>query len=253
MINVDLSGQAAIVTGSSTGIGRATAIMFAEAGADVAIHYGSNAAEAEETATAVRAKGRKAVLIAGDFSKPGEAARVVDEAAVALGGRVDILVNNAGSLLRRVPIEEMAASMWYELIELNLSSVFQATKAVLPYMKAGGRIINVSSLAAHEGGGLHSYAYAAVKGGVVSFTRGLAKELAGRGLRVNCISPGTIETPFQVKFGTPEKLDAIRRQLPAGRLGTSEDCANVLLFLASPLSSFLTGEDIQVNGGQYFA
>jgi len=156
MHGIDLKGHKAIVTGSSTGIGRATAVLLAEAGADVAIHYGSNLNEAEKTAAAVRERGRQAFIVAGDFSKPGEAARVVDKATRDLGGEVDILVNNAGSLLRRIAIQEMTPAMWTELIELNLSSAFHATKGVLPHMKAGGRIVNVASVAAHDGGGLHS-------------------------------------------------------------------------------------------------
>jgi 3-oxoacyl-[acyl-carrier protein] reductase len=249
---IDLSGQTAIITGSSTGIGRATAICFAEAGANVAIHYSVKKEEAEATAASVRRLGREALLVAGDFSAPGEPARVISEAAIGFDGKVDILVNNAGSLLRRVAISNMTAAMWSEVIELNLSSAFHATQAALQYMKPGGRIVNVASIAAYDGGGPHSFAYAAAKGGLVSLTRGLAKELANAGIRVNCISPGTITTPFQERFGTPERLESIRRQLPLQRLGTAEDCADAILFLVSPLSAFMTGEDLQVNGGQYF-
>jgi 3-oxoacyl-[acyl-carrier protein] reductase len=253
MRKIDLSDEVAIVTGASTGIGRATAVALAAAGADVAIHYSSNKAEAEVTAAIVREHRRRAEIFAGDFTRAGEAARVVEEAARTFGERIDILVNNAGSLLRRIAIEEMTPGMWSELIELNLTSVFAATRASLRYMKSGARIVNVSSMAAHEGGGLHSFAYAAAKGGVVSLIRGLSKELADKGIRVNCVSPGTVETPFQVRFGTPEKLDGIRKSLPMKRLGAPGDCADVILFLASALSGFMTGDDLHVNGGQYFA
>jgi 3-oxoacyl-[acyl-carrier protein] reductase len=249
---IDLTGEKAVVTGASTGIGRATAIALAQAGADVAIHYRLSRQEAESAAQEVRRAGGAAFIVAGDFSKPEEVRAAVEKGAQALGGALDILVNNAGSLLRRVPIEQVTAQMWIEVIELNLGSVFHATQAVLLFMKDGGRIVNVASVAAADGGGPHAYCYAAAKGGIVSLTRGLSKELARRNIRVNSISPGTIDTPFHIRFSNPERLEAIRRVLPLERLGGAEECASAILFLCSPLSSFITGEDIQVNGGQYF-
>lgn len=250
---IRLEGQTAIVTGASTGIGRAVATALAESGADVAVHYGRSREEAERTADHVRQRGRKAVLVQGDFRSPHASTVAVEEAARQLGERVDILVNNAGSLIARKPIEEMDAELWTEVIALNLSSVFFATRAALPRLPEGARIVNVSSIAAHNGGGPHAFAYAAAKGGVISLTRGLAKELAPRGIRVNGIAPGTIVTPFHERFTEPEALEAIRASLPLQRLGSVEDCANAVLYLVSPLSAFVTGETIEVNGGQWFA
>jgi 3-oxoacyl-[acyl-carrier protein] reductase len=248
-----LKGQAAIVTGASSGIGRAVALALARAGSDVAIHYAQSSDEAQETAAQVRAAGRAAVVVQGDFRRSQQTTAAVETAAAELGGEVDILVNNAGSLVARAPLQEMEDQLWADVIDLNLSSVFWATRAVAPYLRDGARIVNVSSIAAHSGGGPHAFAYAASKGGVISLTRGLAKELASRRIRVNCISPGTIDTPFHQRFGTPEGLEQVRTSLPLQRLGTPEDCAGAVLYLVSPLSEFVTGETIEINGGQWFA
>ena len=252
-MDIDLTAQRAIVTGASTGIGRAIAIALAGAGADVAIHYGSSRKEADETARAVESHGRRAVLVQADFRDPTAAGKAVEAAVQALGAPIDILVNNAGSLVRRSAVEEMDAELWQEVIALNLSSVFFVTKAALPHLGDGARIVNVSSVAARHGGGPGAFAYAAAKGGVMTLTRGLAKELASRNIRVNAIAPGVIETPFHDKFSTPEQLETFRKGIPLGRLGTSEECAGAVLYLVSPLASYVTGQSIDINGGQWFA
>ena len=252
-MDIDLTAQRAIVTGASTGIGRAIAIALAGAGADVAIHYGSSRKEADETARAVESHGRRAVLVQADFRDPTAAGKAVEAAVQALGAPIDILVNNAGSLVGRSAVEEMDAELWQEVIALNLSSVFFVTKAALPHLGDGARIVNVSSVAARHGGGPGAFAYAAAKGGVMTLTRGLAKELASRNIRVNAIAPGVIETPFHDKFSTPEQLETFRKGIPLGRLGTSEECAGAVLYLVSPLASYVTGQSIDINGGQWFA
>ncbi|TMG65090.1 MAG: 3-oxoacyl-ACP reductase FabG [Chloroflexi bacterium] len=252
-MEIDLTGQRAIVTGASTGIGRAVAKALAGAGADVAIHYGSSRNEAEETARAVEAQGRRAFLVQADFRDPTAAGKAVEAAVEALGAPIDILVNNAGSLIGRSAVDEMDEELWQEVIALNLSSVFFATKAALPHLGNGARIVNVSSIAARHGGGPGAFAYAAAKGGVMTLTRGLAKELASRNIRVNAIAPGVIETPFHDKFSTPELLETFRKGIPLGRLGTSEECAGAVLYLVSPLASYVTGQSIDINGGQWFA
>ena len=252
-MDIDLTAQRAIVTGASTGIGRAIAVALSRAGADVAIHYGSSRKEAEETARAVESHGRRAVLVQADFRDPTAAGKAVEAAVQALGAPIDILVNNAGSLVGRSAVEEMDAELWQEVIALNLSSVFFATKAALPHLGDGARIVNVSSVAARHGGGPGAFAYAAAKGGVMTLTRGLAKELASRNIRVNAIAPGVIETPFHDKFSTPEQLETFRKGIPLGRLGTSEECAGAVLYLVSPLASYVTGQSIDINGGQWFA
>lgn len=252
-MDINLAGQKAIVTGASTGIGRATAIALASAGADVAVHYGSSRREAENTAREIESHGRRAVLVQGDFRRPQAAATAIEEAVAGLGPPVDILVNNAGSLIARTAVEAMDPELWDEVIALNLSSVFLATKAALQHLSDGARIVNVSSIAGRHGGGPGAFAYGAAKGGVMSLTRGLAKELAPRHIRVNAIAPGVINTPFHERFSTPELLETFKKSIPMGRLGTPDECAGVVLFLVSPLSSFLTGETIDINGGQWFA
>lgn len=251
MTRIDLQGQRAIVTGSSTGIGRGIAVAFAEAGADVAVHYTKNLAEAKKTAAMIREAGRKAVIVRGDFLKPSEIDAAMKEAVAGLGGSVDILVNNVGDLIQRVPFETFETTLWDEVIALNLSSMFHTIRAVLPSFAPGARIINISSLSALNGAGKHAFAYAAAKGGMVSMTRSLANEFAPRGMRVNCIAPGVVKTPFHDRFNTPEVLETVRKSLPLQRLGAPEDIGGVALFLASPLASFMTGQVIEANGGAH--
>lgn len=251
-----MKDRTVIVTGASTGIGRAIAVAMANAGAHVAIHYWSSREAAEEVAASCdkdRDDDRKSILVQGDLRDADDTMRSIEAAAQGLGGRVDVLVNNAGSLVRRASIEQMDEQLWREVIDLNFSSVFHATKAALPYLPHGASVLNVSSIAAHTGGGPGAFAYAASKGGVISLTRGLARELADRGIRVNAISPGTIDTPFHQRFNTPEGLEKTRESILLGRLGTPEDCASAAMFLVSPRSGFLTGVVLDVNGGQRFA
>lgn len=252
MRTIDLQGQTALVTGGSTGIGRAVALALAEAGCDVAVHYHQSEAAAHEVAAVVRAVGRRAALLQGDFTAPAQVAAVVEAAAREFGG-LDILINNAGSLIGRVPLADMTDDHWGAVVALNLTSVFQSCRAALPHLRAGARIVNVTSIAAHTGGGQHSFAYAAAKGGVLSLTRGLAKELAHSGVRVNAVSPGTILTPFHERFSTPDRLEGIRKTIPLQRLGEAADCAGAVLYLVSPLAAYVTGETLEVNGGQHFA
>ena len=251
-VAIDLQGQTALVTGGSTGIGRATVRTLASAGCDVAVHFHRSEAEAAAAVGEVSALGHRAVAVQGDFSRADEVRTAVQEAVDFLGG-IDILVNNAGSLIDRVPLESIADAHWEAVIALNLSSVFYACQAALPHLRPRARIVNVTSIAAHTGGGAHSFPYAAAKGGVLSLTRGLARELAARDIRVNALSPGTIRTPFHERFSTPERLEDIRQTVVLGRLGVAQECADTILYLVSPLSAYVTGEAIEVNGGQHFA
>src|SRR3989449_1830154 len=214
MAEIGLAGQRAIVTGASTGIGRATAVALASAGADVAIQCGTSLQEAAETARMVESHGRRAVLVQGDFRDAEAAGNAVEAAILALGAPLAILVNKAGSLSARTRIGEMDTDLWQEVIALNLSSVFFATKAALPHFGQGARIVNVSSIAAGHGGGPGALAYAAAKGGVMTLTRGLAKELAARNICVNVIAPGVIQTQFHYRFSLPELLEAFWKVIP---------------------------------------
>jgi 3-oxoacyl-[acyl-carrier protein] reductase len=251
MFGIDLKDQRAIVTGSSTGIGRGVAVTLAQAGADVAVHYTKNLQEAEKTAALVREAGRKAVIVRADFLKPAEIERGMKEAVAALGGSVDILVNNVGDLIQRVPFDDFETSMWDNVIALNLSSVYHAVRSVLPSIRPNGRIVNISSLSGLNGAGKHAFAYAAAKGGMVALTKGLANEFAARGIRVNCVAPGVVKTPFHERFNTPEVLETVRKSLPLQRLGAPEDIGAAVLFLASSMSTFMTGQVVEANGGAH--
>lgn len=171
-----------------------------------------------------------------------------------LDGKIDILINNAGGLVGRVPVCDMTDAFWHQVIDVNLSSAFYCVRAVSPYMPEGGRIVNLASLASHDGGGTGAVAYTASKAGIVGLTRALAKELASRKIRVNALSPGFIAgTTFHNTF-TPEPIQqAIVEKTPLKRDGTVDDVASAALFLVSDLSSFITGEIMEINGGLWFA
>jgi len=245
----DLSGKAALITGAQQGIGKAIAIAFAQAGADVAINYLDGTAQAEEVAAAVRAAGRKAVLVQGDVAASGTPAKLV-EATVAAFGKIDIHVNNAG-VFPRVPFLEMKESDWDFVHAINLkASCFCAQAAARAMIAAGtqGTIISMASSAIFGASprGVH---YSASKGGIVSLTRAMALELASHKIRVNAIAPGLTDTA-QPRYGhTEEDLAQRAAAMPLGRMGRPEDIANVAVFLASEKSSFMTGQTVHANGG----
>ncbi len=251
-MNINLQSKTALVTGGGRDIGKAVAIKLAEAGATVIVNYNASREAAEATAATVRSRGGQAIAIQADVTKATEVQRLVKECADAFSGSLDILVNNAGGLLARKKIVEMDEVFWDAVIAVNLKSVFLVTRAALPYMRPGAAIVNVSSLAARDGGGGGSVAYATAKGGVLTMTRGLAKELASRRIRVNCVSPGLIDTTFHDTF-TP---DAIRKTVAGrtavGREGEPEDVASAVVFLASDEAAYINGESVEINGGLYF-
>lgn len=251
-MNLDLTGRTAVVTGGNTGLGRAIALALAEAGADVAVTYFSNASV--ETVNEIRALGRRSLALRLDATNSAEVDRGMGELAHALDDHIDILINNAGHLVGRVPIAEMSDAHWRQVIDVNLSSTFYCSRAVLPHMHTGwGRIVNMSSLAGRNGGGPGSAAYAAAKAGIIGLTRGLAKELAPQGITVNAVAPGLIlETPFHATFTSTEAQQAIIASLPLKRAGVPNDVAGAVLFLASDLASFITGEVTEINGGAWF-
>lgn len=251
-MNINLTGKTALVTGGNTGIGRAIALALAQAGADVALTYFSN--PGGQTAEAIRALGRTSVALHLDATDSGEVNRVVPELAKTLNGHIDILVNNAGHLVGRIPVNEMSDAHWRTVIDMNLSSAFYCSRAVLPYMQTGwGRLVNLSSLAGQNGGGPGTVAYAAAKAGLLGFTRGLAKELAPLGITVNAVAPGLIlETPLHDTFSTAAGKQATIATIPLKRGGLPDDVAGAVLFLVSDLASFITGEVTDINGGAWF-
>jgi len=250
-MHAELLDTVALVTGASGGIGRAAALELAARGADVAVHYHRNQKGAAETAQEVEARGRKAAVFTGDLTRRDAASALV-ASVVARFGRIDLLVNNAGDLVERKPLLEMTEALWRQVIDLNLSSVFFVTQAAVPGMieRKRGTIVNVSSVAAHNGGGHGALAYAASKGGLMSLTKAMAKELAPKGIRVNCVSPGLIgQTAFHARFTTPEVFQAVEKTIPIGRAGTPEEVGRVIAFLSGPDSVYLVGETVEVNGG----
>ncbi len=246
----DLSGRVAVVTGASSGIGRTTAMALAERGAVVAINFWRNEAGAEAGRQTIEGMGGRAITIRADVST-GDGARYLVETARAQLGPIDILVNNAGDLIERRLIRDYTEELWERVINLNFKSVFLCSRAVIDEMITRGRgvIINVGSIAGHNGGGPGAAVYAAAKAGVMCLTKGLAKELAPYGIRVNAVAPGVIATPFHDRVSTPEMMKQFAAGIPLGRVGTAEEIGSVIAFLASDAASFIVGETIEINGG----
>jgi 3-oxoacyl-[acyl-carrier protein] reductase len=251
-MQVDLSGKVALVTGGGRDIGRAVSIALAGSGAAVAVNYNTSADKANEVVRDIEAKGGQAIAVKGDVTSEAQITAMIAAIGQRFGERIDILVNNAGGLLARKKLDEMDEKFWDAVITLNLKSVFLVTRAVVPRMSEGGAIVNLSSLAARDGGGGGALAYSAAKGAVLTLTRGLSKELAPKKIRVNCVSPGMIDTTFHDTFTAPEVRKAVAGRTSIGREGTPDDVANSVLFLASDASAYITGESIEINGGIYF-
>jgi 3-oxoacyl-[acyl-carrier protein] reductase len=248
----DMQARRVLVTGASTGIGEAVARAFAGHGAHVAVHYNRSKAQAQAVIDAIAAAGGQAFLVQGDLTRRGVAARVVAEAVETLGG-LDTLVNNAGSLVRRAPFAEIDDALIDEVFDLNVRSVIAACQVAIPHLErsSGGSIINVGSIAGNDGGGPGSAMYASSKAFIHNLTRHLARDLGARGVRVNTVSPGVIATPFHAAT-PPERMEAMRKSVYLGRVGTPEECVGTFLYLASPaMSGYITGQNIHVNGGQY--
>jgi 3-oxoacyl-[acyl-carrier protein] reductase len=250
---MNLKNKVAIVTGGARDIGRAVSIKLASLGASVALNYFDNPDDAKETVQTIQSAGGKAIAIQGDMTKPSDIQKLVDQTQKEFGKTIHILVNIAGGLVGRKKIDEMDEAFWDFVITLNLKSVFLVTKAVLPNMADGGAIVNFASQAARDGGGPGAIAYSSAKGGVMTFTRGLAKELGPRKIRVNSISPGMINTTFHNTFTKPEVRQRVAASTPLGREGEAHEVAELAAYLVSDNSSFINGASIDINGGTYFS
>ncbi len=238
----------ALITGASNGIGAAAAVAFAERGARVIVHYNRAREAAEQVLERVRAAGSDGEIRQADLSRR----EGVHELVEWLRGRpVDILVNNAGSLVQRTKFLDFTEELWDEVYMLNLTSAVLVTRAALPHMIAQGRgyVVNISSVAARNGGGIGAIAYASAKGALSVMTKGLAKEFAAQGVRVNGVSPGTVDTNYHRTFSTELMLNNVRSATPVGRLGESDEIAGVIVFLCSEEARFIHGQMIEVNGG----
>ena len=245
------AGKIVLVTGAQRGIGRSIAIRFAAAGADVALNYLDDKPGAESAAAEISALGRRSTTIAADISKPEEARRLVGDAERALGP-IDVLVNNA-AIFPRSPFLELTEDTWDAVLDTNLKSTFVCSQEAARRMVATGRrgvIVNLSSGAPYRGS-LNSTAYMASKLGIVGLTRGMARELAPRGIRVNAVAPGVTNTAMPRLGNTEEALAAMAKNNPSGRLAEPEDIADVVVFLATDDARHLVGQLIHVNGGDY--
>jgi 3-oxoacyl-[acyl-carrier protein] reductase len=244
---IDLGGQVALVTGGSRGIGRATTLLLAQAGADIVLTYHTRADDAAATVHQVQALGRRAYSVGGDLADPEVVRRVVSEVEQRFG-RLDIFIANAGIWpADEVGLAEMAIDRWQRTLSANLDSVFLTTRAALPLMRRGGRVVIVSSTAGQRGEAYHAD-YAATKGALISLTKSLAVECAPD-LIVNCVAPGWVDTEMSLPALGSDNRDRIRKSIPLQRIATAEDIAGPIVFLCSDLARHLTGEVMNVNGG----
>lgn len=249
----DLKGRRVLITGASLGIGAAVAKGFGACGATVGVHYNRSEEAAREVAEDIAASGGQAEMLQADLSDPASHARLCAAATSALGG-VDILVNNAGAMVERRAFEDVDDSLYTRLFDLNVRHVVGLTTGLLPALASapgGGVVINTTSVAVRTGGAQGSMIYAATKGALHSMSIGMARELAPKGIRVNCVAPSIIMTPFHEGITGPETMEKVKGQVPLGRLGEAQDCVGAYLYLASnTLAGYVSGAVIEITGAR---
>lgn len=248
-----LSGKVAIVTGGGRDIGRAVCLKLAKEGAKVVINYFDSQEHGAETLRQIEAEGGEAITVFADVTKQKDIDNLLQKTIAAYGEKIDILVNVAGGLFARKTIEEMDEAFFDLLLNVNFKSVFLVTKAVKPYMGQGGAIVNFASQAARDGGGPGASIYAATKGAVSTYTRSLAKEFGPQGIRVNAVCPGMIATKFHDDFTKEQVRQNVANATPLRREGQAAEVADLVCYLVSDESSFLTGNNIDINGGLAFS
>ncbi len=247
-------GKTAIVTGGSRDIGRAICVKLAGEGANVVVNYNSNEGDADATLAAIEAAGGgKGIKVKADVTKAGDVAALVKAAQDAFGEEIHVLVNNAGGLVARKTLDEMDEEFFNFVMQLNVTSAFLATKAAAPHMKEGAAIVNLASLAGRDGGGGGAIAYATSKGALMTMTRGLAKELGPKGIRVNALCPGMIATAFHDKFTPDAARENVANSTALKRQGRPEETADAVAYLASEEASFIHGANVDINGGLAFS
>jgi 3-oxoacyl-[acyl-carrier protein] reductase len=248
---MDLNGKTAIVTGGGRDIGRTCAMELAARGANVVINYFASADGAESAVAEISAAGGKAIALQGDMTKEADVQALVKTTVEAFG-QVDTLIHVTGGLLARVPMSEMTLDHWQAVMDVNLTSFVLMVRDCLPHMPEGSSIVGLASQAGRDGGGPGASAYGAAKGALMTLTRGLAKEL-GPKIRVNSLCPGMIDTDFHNIFTKPEVRTHVANVSPLKREGTSEEVAKLAVFLASDEASFITGANVDINGGMLFS
>jgi 3-oxoacyl-[acyl-carrier protein] reductase len=247
----DLKGKIVLVTGSSSGIGASVAVAFARWGSHVAVHYNTRRDEASRIANLIREHGCRAELFQADVADTTQVERLAAD-VVAHFGRVDIVVNNAGSIVQRAQVSEADDALIERVFRLNARSMMALNRSIVPAMRSqkAGAIINLTSQAARTGGSVGTGLYASTKAYISTYTRALAKELVDDGIRVNAVAPGVIDTPIHDGITSPQLKTQLAGNIPMKRLGSADECAGAVLFLASEeLASYVTGQVIEVNGG----
>jgi len=245
----NLIGKVALVTGASRDIGRAISISLAKAGVKVLVNYYRDKSMGEETVSIIKNNGGDAKAVYADVTNSGDVSKMIKKSQEVFGNEVHILVNNVGGLFARKRISEIDENFYNLLMDVNFKSVFLVTKAIKPLMPEGGSIVNISSQAARDGGGSGSSLYSASKGAVTSYTRALAKEFGPDGIRVNAITAGMTSTRFHDDFTSDEIRKKVAGETPLGREGRPEEIADLAIYLASDSSSYITGANIDINGG----
>lgn len=248
-----LQGKTAIVTGGARDIGRATSVKLASLGAKVCVNYFNKKEDADKTLEIIKEAGGTAIAVKADMTKMEDCHALVKACQEAFGNEIHILVNNAGGLVARKKLEEMDLDFWNKVMTLNMTSTFMMHKATVPHMPANSSIINLASLAGRDGGGGGSAAYSSSKGAVMTFTRAMAKELGPQGIRVNALCPGLIATTFHDTFTTDSVREMVAGKTPLRKEGSAKEVADFIAYLASDESSFVTGANLDINGGLGFS
>ncbi|MGR3811166.1 SDR family NAD(P)-dependent oxidoreductase [Jiulongibacter sp. NS-SX5] len=248
-----LKGRVAIVTGGGRDIGKMISLKLAAEGAKVVVNYFSGKEAAEQTLAEIEEKGGEAILVQGDMTKAADIKKMMEQTQKAFGDEVHVLVNNAGGLVARKTLAEMDEDFVNFVMALNFNSAVFVTQAVAPLMKSGASVINLSSQAARDGGGGGSAIYAASKGAITTFTRALSKELGPKGIRANAVCPGMIATTFHDTFTTDEVRTKVAASTPLKREGAASEVADLVAYLASDGSTFINGNNIDINGGLAFS
>lgn len=250
---MNLKNKTAIVTGGSRDIGKAISLKLGAAGANVVVNYHSDEAKGQATAEEITSNGGSAIAVRGDMTVASDVDKLVAAAQEAYGPNIDILVNNVGGMVERRPLAEMDEAFLDWVMKLNLNSTFLTMKAAVPHMPNGGAVVNLSSLAGRDGGGPGAAAYSTSKGAVMTFTRAMAKELGPKNIRVNCVCPGMISTTFHDQFTKDQVRANVAAGTPLRREGQANEIADLVAYLASPQSSFMTGASVDINGGLAFS